>query len=43
MEPTVTARLPAQIFTESKTLTKDRQLDINGRTVQVEEVTAEVV
>ena len=36
-------KTPAQTFAESKALAKDKQLDIIGRTVQVEEVTAEVV
>ncbi len=34
---------PAQTFVESKILAKDKQLDSIGRTVQVEEVIAEVV
>ncbi len=36
-------KTPAKTFAESKTLAKHKQLDIIGRTVQVEEVTVEVV
>ena len=36
-------KTPTQTFAESKALAKDKQLDIIGRTVQVEEITAEVV